>query len=356
MGGRGVSELLEVLPPAAAACLAALDRGIDEVLDLRLAPLAPEQVSALTQMVHRLEARLAAGRLSALATIEIRDDVVPAARPGHAAATFGLHVLGQSGARARRDAHAAALLRPEVGDLPRVGAALRDGDISAGHVEVAVRAHRDLGQAARDKLIPYEEVVAATAAPLVDGGGADPGVTDDLAAAFTEMLADPSSPSGLGGAGSSFAVAPTSMRQVLLVDAALAFYARRMDVDCLEAVARRIVEALNPKTPRGAHERRYFFMSQTREGAWRGRFECGPAQGAFIKSVLAAFAVPRPGVAIDADGVEHALPDERDLGARQMDGTVDIFAAALAKNGITVTPATDAGAGAGVGDPGDRVQ
>ena len=150
------------------------------------------------------------------------------------------------------------------------------------------------------------------------------------------MLADPSGPSGLGGVGGSFATPPASIRQVLLVDAVLVFYARRMDVDCLEAVAHRIVEALNPKTPKGAHERRYLHMSRTPDGAWRGRFECGSAQGAFIKAVLAAFAAPRPGAAIDADGVERALPDERDFGARQMDAVVDIFAAALAKNGITL--------------------
>ena len=165
MGVRGVSELLAELPPAAASCLAALDRGIDELLDLRLAPLAPEQVGALAEVVHRLEARLTAGRLSTLAAIDARDDVVPKARPGQAAAVFGLHVLRQSRARARREAHTAALLRPEVGDLPRIGAALSAGDIASGHVDVAVRAHRDLGQAARDKLIPYDEIVAARRLP-----------------------------------------------------------------------------------------------------------------------------------------------------------------------------------------------
>ncbi len=338
MGVRGVSELLAELPPAAASCLASLDHGIDELLDLRLAPLAPEQVGALAEVVHRLEARLTAGRLSTLAAIDARDDVVPKARPGHAAAVFRLHVLRQSRARARREAHTAALLRPEVGDLPRMGAALSAGDIASGHVDVAVRAHRDLGQATRDKLIPYDEIVAAAASPVVIDGvlRPDPAVTDDLAAAFTEMLADPSGPSGLGGAGGSFATPPASVRQVLLVDAVLVFYARRMDVDCLEAVAHRIVEALNPKTPKGAHERRYLHMSRTPDGAWRGRFECGSAQGAFIKAVLAAFAAPRAGAAIDADGVERALPDERDFGARQMDAVADIFAAALAKNGITL--------------------
>ena len=77
-------------------------------------------------------------------------------------------------------------------------------------------------------------------------------------------------------------------------------------------------------------------MSQLPDGEWRGRFSCGPAQGLLIKRALAAFSAPRPGKAIDADGVEHAIPDTRDLGARQMDAVTDIVTLALAKTGITL--------------------
>jgi hypothetical protein len=352
MGVRGAGELSAELPPAAASCIAAVEGGLDEILELRHAPLAPGQVRALTEALERVSARVEAARLAGLAAIDAREDVVPAAAPGHAAAVFALHVLGRARVQARRDAHTAALLRPQSdgGDLPRIGAALRAGDITAGHVQVAVRAHRDLGPAVRDTLVPYQDLVAEAAAPMVVDGRLrpDPAVTDDLAAAFTDLLTDPSSPSGAVsalGAGAAFGVSG-SVRWVLLVDAVLASYARRLDVDSLEAVARRIVDHLNPKTPTGAHERRFLHLSRQFDGSWRGRFECGAAQGAFIKAVLAAVAVPRPGVGIDADGVQHTIPDDRDPGALRMDATVDLFAAALIKNGILLPNPTDADADA----------
>ena len=96
------------------------------------------------------------------------------------------------------------------------------------------------------------------------------------------------------------------------------------------------MRTLNPPDPKGAHERRYLHMSQLPDGTWRGRFACGPAQGLLIKRALAAFTAPRPGKAIDADGVEHAIPDTRDLGARQIDAVTDIITLALAKTGITL--------------------
>ena len=116
----------------------------------------------------------------------------------------------------------------------------------------------------------------------------------------------------------------------------LAHYARRFTVTELEAIADRIVATLNPPDPKGAHERRYLHMSQLPDGTWRARFECGPEQGLRIKRALAAFSAPRPGTAIDADGVEHAIPDTRDLGARQIDAVTDIITIALAKTGITL--------------------
>src|SRR5215210_2516292 len=73
-----------------------------------------------------------------------------------------------------------------------------------------------------------------------------------------------------------------------------------------------------PGTVQGAHERRYLHMSPLPSGEWVGRFGCGPEQGLRLKRALAAWSAPRPGTAIDADGVQHEIPDIRDLGARQM--------------------------------------
>jgi hypothetical protein len=43
-----------------------------------------------------------------------------------------------------------------------------------------------------------------------------------------------------------------------------------------------------------------------------------------LKRIIAAGSAPRPGLAVDADGVEHPIPDTRDRGARQIDALLDI--------------------------------
>jgi hypothetical protein len=153
MGVRGVDELVAVLPPAVGEPVAAVARGLADLLAVRHCVLAPEQVRALGEVWERFTAQVGSGRLGVLAAIDARDDVIPKARVGDAGAVFAHHGLGQRRGTARRDALWAGLLRLEVGDLPAVGAAFAAGDISPAHVEVAVRAHRELGAAVRDALM-----------------------------------------------------------------------------------------------------------------------------------------------------------------------------------------------------------
>ena len=127
--------------------------GLADLASLRHAALGPEDVRALGEVWERFTAQVASARLGVLAAIDARDDVIPKARVGDASAVFASHVCGQRRGTARRDAAWAALLRPEVGDLPAVGAAYAAGDISPAHVEVIVRAHKELGAAVREELI-----------------------------------------------------------------------------------------------------------------------------------------------------------------------------------------------------------
>src|ERR671933_2767686 len=153
MGIRGVDELVAVLPPSAAGPARAVAQGLADLSSLRHAALAPEDVRALGELWERFTAQVASGRLGVLAAIDARDDVIPKARVGDAGAVFANHGLGQRRGSARRDALWAGLLRPEVGDLPAMGAAFAAGDVSSAHVEVAVRAHKALGAAARERLM-----------------------------------------------------------------------------------------------------------------------------------------------------------------------------------------------------------
>ncbi len=80
---------------------------------------------------------------------------------------------------------------------------------------------------------------------------------------------------------------------------------------------------LDPPRPGDAHRRRYLHLSRLPDGSLLGRFACGPAQALTLTTVLAALAGPRPGKAIDADGVEHDLPDERTPAERRMDALAE---------------------------------
>src|SRR4051794_4608085 len=153
MGVRGIDELVAVLPPAAAGPARAAVAALGELQALRHSALAPEEVRALGEVWERFTAQVCSGRLGVLAAMDARDDVIPKARVGEAGAVFAQHALGQRRGTARRDGLWAALLRPEVGDLPAVGAAFAAGDISPAHVEVAVRTHKDLGPRVREALM-----------------------------------------------------------------------------------------------------------------------------------------------------------------------------------------------------------
>src|SRR3954447_26881722 len=199
MGVRGMGELVAALPPPAAGPARAVADGLAELAALRHSALAPEDVRALGEVFERFTAQVASARLGVLAAMDARDDVIPKARVGDAGAVFGSHVLGERRGTARRDALWAGLLRPEVGDLPAVGAAYAAGDITPAHVEVAVRTHKQLGAAVRDA--------------VVDG----------------EVPDDDGDPEGQLGAGlASLTDAFTArVRRIRVVDVMLAHYARR---------------------------------------------------------------------------------------------------------------------------------
>jgi hypothetical protein len=271
-----VDELVAVLPPSAGEPARAVARGLADLSSLRHAALAAEDVRALGELWERFTAQVTSGRLAVLAAIDARDDVIPKAKAGDASAVFAHHGLGQRRWVARRDAHWASLLRAEVGDLPAVGAAFAAGDITPGHVEVAVRAHRDLGARARETLIDCQIPQAPAQAPDGDADDADTGdihagSEDDLTVQLREALA---------GLSDAFT---TRVPVVRVVDAVLAHYARSMTVTELEAIARRIVATVNPPDPKGAHEQRYLHMSQLPDGRWVGKLACGPEQGLRLK-------------------------------------------------------------------------
>ncbi len=262
-----------------------LDGALEDLSEVRYSALSPGQVRAAVAGLYQRATRVQAQAVRALAVVDERDDVVPAARAGKAGVTFAQHGLGMTPGKAAREATTAKLLREDVGDLSAVGAAFAAGTVGRDKVEVCVNTHAALGAIVREEI-------------------------DTLA--------------GVTG------------RRIDLVDAVLAAKAVEVSTPVLARFAADLVAELNPRTPAGAHERRFLHLSQDADGSWLGRFGCGPAQGALIKAVISAWSKPRPGVAVDRDGVRRDVRDERDLGQRQMDAFADLAAVAAARTGTPV--------------------
>jgi hypothetical protein len=276
-------ELPDDGPGGATGALASLDAAITDLLAVRYPALSGRQVRDAIAGLYRAEARLRAATYRAVAAVDERDDVVPRARAGTAAASLLRYGLGLDPRRARSDSTGAQLLSPDTGDLAQVGAALAAGEIHPGHADVAVRVHTQLGAGVRGRVDP------STGQVCVD-----------------------------------------------VVGGVLAAQARAASVAELDRFGRRLVEQLNPVSPDGAHQRRYRYLSPLPDGSLLGKFACGPAQAALLRAAVTAGAAPRPGVGIDADGVRHDLPDERTAAQRRMDALSEIVTADLARGGITL--------------------
>jgi predicted NAD-dependent protein-ADP-ribosyltransferase YbiA (DUF1768 family) len=147
-------EVLAADVPYVAEALERLATAVDELLALRWAAFAAEQVTATVRGLSTQHARLDAIVLAGVKAIDDRDDVVPAGRARTAGARFLQHSLGQHRGAARREAETARLLHADGGDLAAVGEAYAAGMITRGHVDVATSVHRRLHAAVRRALVP----------------------------------------------------------------------------------------------------------------------------------------------------------------------------------------------------------
>ncbi len=275
----------DVVPEFAAAALAVVRDGLAVLVGVRHAALSAGELRALSREITALQGSLASAGFRTLAAMDARDDVVPKARAGQASIAFQQHALGVDHGTARRDSTTAQLLDPDTGDLKVIGAAYAAGRCCAGTWTSRSAPTATSAKRMREELIPVE---------------------------------------GEGG----------WVRRIEAVDALLAEKSRAWGVRELDRLARALVEELNPKTPAGAHERRFLYASPDANGNLVGKFACAATQGALILAVLAAGNAPRPGLAIDPHGVERVLPDTRDLGQRNLDALTDCLALGAARAGI----------------------
>jgi Domain of unknown function (DUF222)/HNH endonuclease len=256
---------------------------------VRWATVGAEQVAAAVRALYREQSRLGAAALRAVKAVDDRDDVVPIARPGTAAASFLQHSVGLERRQALLEAEAARLLDGHTGDLPAVGDAYAAGETSRAHVEVCARVHRRLSATVREGFMPVVDPVTAE---------------------------------------------QRDARCIEVADSTLAAQARVLGVAEFRHVADRLIEYLNPPGPDDAHQRRYLHLNVLADGSLLGRFACGPAQALALTTAIEAGAALRPGTGLDEHGIEHQIPDERSAGARRMDALIDALHAGHA-SGIT---------------------
>jgi hypothetical protein len=129
-------------------------------------------------------------------------------------------------------------------------------------------------------------------------------------------------------------------RCIQVVDRLLAARAQAFTVPEFRRLADRLLVHLDPPTgPGDAHAKRYLHLSYLPDGSLVGKFACGPAQALVIASVIAAGSAPQPGLGVDADGIDHVLPDERSPEQRRMDALAEAVMAGATARTASADPA-----------------
>ncbi len=235
------------------------------------------------QTVADAYAAVAAVEALCLRTVRDLDDrpeAVPGARPGTTAATFLVHACRVSPGQAHRDVAAANAIDPDGGELPQLGAALANGEVSRAHVDVAVRAmNRIPGHLTR-------------------------AVEED----------------GVSGAER--------------VDAFLTEQSKILPPYATDRLAQQLLATLDPdgadRFDPAAYERRGLHCAVDATGMLVGRFHLDPAAAASVKAALDAYAAPGAQTPVETeDGQQTLLGDDRTRPQRYADALTAIARHAL---------------------------
>ena len=193
-----------------------------------------------------------------------------------------------SGQQAGRDLDAAAATWSAVAEVPLMGAALAEGQVSREHLDVAVATVRKLPKVLKRKL-----VVDPDGAPGVDGASA-------------------------------------TRSGVEAIDAWLLERARREQPTTVDMACRELRHRLDPERAdrfdADAYERSTCAISSDFAGVTMLRLVVDPVNGALIKAAVERPAKPRPaGTAVGDDGQVVVVRDTRTVGQRRAEAVVELI-------------------------------
>ena len=257
-------------------------QGIALIAQARTWSLADAELRGAVADGAGLLAAVESAWLGLVAALDGRPTAVAGARPGRTAATFLTLGLNRSPAQAGRDIAAAHALHDETPRLPQLAAAFAAGEVSRGHVDVAVR----------------------TLARVPDHLG---------------QRVDADGQSGWAR-----------------VDSYLAQESRRFAPSNTDRLAKQLLHVLDPEgTDRydpNAFMRRQLSCAQDSTGMTVGTFQLDAAGGAAVRAALDLYSAPSPAGngGVDADGQPVLFRDDRTKAQRMADGMVAIARVALA--------------------------
>jgi hypothetical protein len=140
--------------PYLADAFARLQAAITDLAETRWTARGPAVLTAALRALTREQSRLDAATLRLIGDVDVRDDVVPRAKPKSAGAALLRTALGVERRKATREAELARLITGDRPDLDAIGRAYTAGDISRAHLDVAVSVHRRLGASCRESALP----------------------------------------------------------------------------------------------------------------------------------------------------------------------------------------------------------
>ena len=258
------------------------------------------QVLENLRAVYALAATVEAVKLAFVHELASRPQTVIGGPMGRGAKRFLTEALHVSSGQANRGLAAAKATRAGAAELPGMGAALAEGEVSREHMDGAVTAARKFPKPVKEKILPDRRVDAAGR--------------------------------------------PVACRGIEALDDLLSDEARRAQPSAMDLLARKLLHELDPdrldRFDPDAFERITCTISTDFAGLTTFRLVSDPVNAMLITAAIKRRNAPRPpGTSVGENGETVVVPDTRLPGQRTAEAMIELL---LAGAGLQpATPSTD---------------